>query len=538
MPSHGDDLSTLPFDAVKQAAFFGHLFHESNGLFKQFRYVADETWFANPLLANAWKVLIQYLETVRHMPTSLELANWTYTQVVLGSKEAAKACSKAILAASESTSRISVEHLRNELELWMQARLFQSAIAKTTQCFNTSKFPMAAQVFRETINKFNQIQSYRFEDKRFDATDEIVESFQSQGYVKFGLPGVDQHLNPDGAGGLALGDQTLILAPQNVGKTTTLLTVVMHNVLDGEYALFQSHEGRDTDLRMKGMRCALTLATLPQLGAIFGVAPDNETLAAVQETFREQAATLRGTLDLMSRPKDDQVRKYYEHFATWISDHLYYRPVNNPGMAVEDVVPVIERAQDDCVHARGGKGFSMLASDYPGLLGCKRAGKEYAYRQVLDLVYREYVQMAIKYKWHSLCAIQGNREAGKINSGQNRGYANANSQRFLTTEDIAEAYGPGQSATNVITLNRSPNDEAQNQITFYITKSRSSRTKLAVTAYDRMAQGATHSNEFGWLSYYHSSGNQMLLQRYMQRGRGATLTQEQVITALRDSDEQ
>lgn len=533
-----DDIDTLPFDEGKQMAFFGHLFDQNNGLYKQFKNLGAPDWFSKPSLGDAWKCFQEYVTIVKEHPTPLSLSQWSYMEGVLGNKEKVKTCRAVILAASERTKHHRVEVMRHELELWMQARLLQRTYLESRKFFNKSQFTLAADAFRKATKEFTDLTSSRYEDKRFDATDEIAAAFTSQTYVKFGLDGIDRHLAPDSTnGGLAKGDQTLLLAPQNVGKTTTLITVVMHNVLDGRYGLFQSHEGRDTDLRMKGIRCALSIVTIPQLARILEIPPDSPNLVTIQEVFRESASTLRGTLDLMTRSRNDMMRGIYEQFMTWISDRLFYRPVNRPGMTVEDVIPVIERAHEDCMSARQGDGtFDIFASDYPGKLGSKRAGRDYAYRQVLDLVYGEYVQMALMYKWHSLCAIQGNREAGKINAGVSRGRDNGH--RFLVTEDIAEAYGPGQSATNVITANRSPQDEAMGRITYYVAKSRSSRTKLAVTAYDRMGQGATHSNEFGWASYYHTQENQLILQRHLERGKGKSLTEEQVITALRDSDEE
>lgn len=530
------EIDTLPFDENKQMAFFGHLFNEANGLYKQFRYLGSPDWFTRPSLQDAWKCFQEYTAIVKAHPTPISLSQWSYMEGVLGTKEKVKACRGTILAASERTKFYGVEIMRHELELWMQARLLHKCNIEAQDYFNKSKFVLAAEVFRKAVKEFNGLSSHRYEDKRLDSTDEIVSSFQSQTYVKFGLEGIDRHLAPDSAnGGLAKGDQTLLLAPQNVGKTTTLVTVSMHNVLDGRYVLFQSHEGKDTDIRMKGIRCAMSIVTVPQLAAILQTPPDSPNLVTIQEVFRESAATLRGTLDLMTRPHGDMMRNIYQQFMAWISDRFYYRPVNRPGMTVEDVIPVIERAHDDVMSARQGEGgFDLFASDYPGLLGSKRSGRDFAYRQVLDLVYREYVQLALMYKWHSLCAIQGNREAGKINAGIGRGRDSGH--RFLITEDIAEAYGPGQSATNVITANRSPTDESMGRITYYISKSRSSRTKLAVTAYDRMAQGASHSNEFGWASYYHTQENNLILQRHLERGKGKTVTQEQVAAALIDSD--
>jgi hypothetical protein len=120
-------------------------------------------------------------------------------------------------------------------------------------------------------------------------------------------------------------------------------------------------------------------------------------------------------------------------------------------------------------------------------------------RLALAYVYDIYVQLALEYKLHSLLAYQTNREGSKENQGKYSDDAGEN--RLIDHNDAGESFGAMQNATNVISLNRSPRAQQLNQMTFFISKSRSNKTGVAVVAKTNFAASQTHSNELGAIAY-------------------------------------
>ena len=78
---------------------------------------------------------------------------------------------------------------------------------------------------------------------------------------------------------------------------------------------------------------------------------------------------------------------------------------------------------------------------------------------------------------------------------------NDGERRLLTGEDANESFGPIQEATNIITLNRDPMDEALGWITFYIDKSRSSEKGFAIACKTDYGRAQTHSDKLGAVWY-------------------------------------
>jgi hypothetical protein len=198
-------------------------------------------------------------------------------------------------------------------------------------------------------------------------------------------------------------------------------------------------------------------------------------------------------------------------------------------MNVEDISNIIERTQENWRNEHRDadgqpKGYDLFVCDYPGVLSTRQNSRgNLQWRHVQQIVYDTFVQLALQHEWHSLVAIQTNRDASKINNHTSKG----GERRFLTNEDVAETWGAIMSATTVFTVNRSPEAQAAGRVTFLISKSRSSSTGYAVTCYGNFKQGVSHANELGYLSYYGSSENKSLMDKYMAPGKTRALTVEE-----------
>jgi hypothetical protein len=116
-------------------------------------------------------------------------------------------------------------------------------------------------------------------------------------------------------------------------------------------------------------------------------------------------------------------------------------------------------------------------------------------RNIDEIVYGYFIQLALEYNFHSLLAIQTNREGAKVNKGQR------DERRLLVMEDVHESYGVMQEATNVITMNKDAVAKARKRMTYHIDKSRSSETGFAIVAKTDFARATTHSDDLGSIWY-------------------------------------
>jgi hypothetical protein len=229
-----------------------------------------------------------------------------------------------------------------------------------------------------------------------------------------------------------------------------------------------------------------------------------------------------------------RLHKLFNKLLERLQSHLTFLPLHKPAMEVEEVMVHIERMQElwqETHQDEHGvpKGYDLFVCDYPGVLTTRQNKQgNMAWRHVQETVYNTFVQLALQHEWHSLVAIQTNRDGSRINSGTSKG----GEHRFLTNEDVAECWGAIMSATTVLTVNRSPQAQTHGRVTFAITKSRSSTTGYAVTCYGNFAQGVSHANMLGSTSYYGTTEQQAVLDIHLKPGQNTELTQAQTIGAI------
>ena len=291
-------------------------------------------------------------------------------------------------------------------------------------------------------------------------------------------------MGPGAKGGLLPGDMTIVLASTDVGKSTMLMTVAAHNLLSGKSILYQTFEGVPTDLRVR------LLCSIVSIQDYKSVKPG--------ELFTGQEGVDKIGLFKMAQTEAGQKR--LDNLVKLIDANLVYSPLNRPGMTIEDVVPIIEREQDKRL-TETGKYFNLIVSDYPAKLQT-RAGQTGNQQNYLSLsrIYDTYVQLAIQYRCHSLCAIQTTKEGFKINHAQ-KGFE----ERLLSPSDFAGSFDVSTLATNVISINRTAEDGAKNRAIYYVSKSKNSSTGTAVVCRTRYGQRVTHADSLGGVAYRSSS---------------------------------
>jgi hypothetical protein len=195
--------------------------------------------------------------------------------------------------------------------------------------------------------------------------------------------------------------------------------------------------------------------------------------------------------------------------------YLTYIDMGRAGLTVEEVISTIRHKQTQ-LKATTGSGFDLVIDDYPGILTTSYFdGKKAEHRITQDYIYRQFVQLALEERFHVILAAQTNREGSKINRGQDH-----ERHRLLTLEDIAEAFGISQSATNFITLNRSERDKHRNRMTFYVCKSRSSSTGWAVVTQTDFNKSLTHGPTLKAVAYHSSMSPDESIEKFLENNDG------------------
>lgn len=461
--------TSLPMSETAQQAFVGYVI-KSEEFLVQVKNRIKSDWFISSKNAALYDLYTQFHTEFGYSAKKEEFFCWD----VVACKDFSKVTElkQAWIAAEVQTGEFQKKFIADQLTKWLQTKIWHEASLRSADFFNAGKLSEAQTVMQNAIKEYEQANFNGEPPLNFASPLDLVaaQEVEHAAGLTTGLAVLDKKLNPDCKdGGLLRGDTTVILAPVNIGKSTTLITMARHNVARANDVLFISHEGRPRDI-MEKMFCSMTKLT--------------------RSTFR--AAT------------KDPNHEFHQNVlacARALDKKLTYISMNKPGLTVEEVVSTVS-AQQSKKKLATGKGFDMVIIDYPGILksSVTRKGQEHRHEQ--DYVYRQFVQLALDENVHMVLAAQTNRAASRQNK-ENGSYKSKknNENKLLGNEDIAEAFGIAQAATNLITVNRDPVSMQKGYMTLYIAKSRSSETDWAIackTAFDR---ALAFSNELGATAY-------------------------------------
>lgn len=478
--------SSMPMRDMVQSAFLGHVI-DNEKIFIQVTHRVQPGWFSNTWHSKVYRALMEHAVRIGRAPSKVEFLNSRELQLQdLGDKNK---MITTIETACIHASQIRWDAIKPDLTDWLKSKILQETILKSANHWNNGRWHETASLMQNAVTEFRDAafeegMEISFADPEIWLAKHKEEKKEA---LPTGLPLLDAALL-DGAtsGGLQRGDTTVVLAPSNAGKTTCLLSIARHNVVANNNVLLMTHEGRPEDIRNKIMKSMLDCT--------------EEEMLSMYHT-KEGLAQLRTASNALAA-------------------RLTYIPYNKAGMKVEDVVPIIRRAVEER-RAKTGKGYDLLVCDYPAKLTTEQAKGSLALRSIIDIVYDFYVQLALEYNFHSLLAIQTNREGSKVNQGQN-------TNRLLTMEDVQEAWGPMTSASNVITLNRSPIAKMKNRMTFYVCKSRSSETGRAIVAETKFGHGLTHSTKLRSTGYLGTSTMEATIDTFLSSHNGQMMPQNLV----------
>jgi hypothetical protein len=538
----------LPFNEKMQSCFIGHLFDPTSRLFKQAYGIMDKHWFSSPVHQKIWE-LFQF-EYERADPKG-ELPSLEMVKDSLGlartDEKMMNTVRLTVDIAWQDRKLYTAAFIKLQIEDWLHAKVLQDTIERGTSLFNTGKFSDAQEILDRSQKQFSRSRILLHDEDPTNFIDHIAAGMGPKNVVPFGLHEMDNFLFPNNPlGSLCKGDQTVLMAPINCGKTTTMTTVCVHNARAQLNVLLMIHEGNQYALRLKIVRAFMTLMDLVQLQRIF---PDwaPERLPPIQIFCQQLAAKeTANIIETFVKMKGQPGGIILNTIAEYIFKYIKFIPHIQPGTNVQDLLPIIERAQDGCKDKNGGKGFDLFVCDYPGILNVKNANKNYQHRQIKQEVYEWYAQLAGQHEWHSLVAIQTNREGSKINSGIGRnGQRSQHAERLLGNEDVSETWGALMGAATVITINRSPEDQQENRVTYSISKSRTSEVHYNVTCFSNFKQGVSHSDGFtdifgkkvyGCLSWYGVTASKKVIDQYLKPGEGHVITHAELLAA-KDKEE-
>ncbi len=471
--------SSLPFEKNKQYAVLGHLL-ETDRFFLQANGKILPEWFADPYSCRVLAAKVKFYAEFNRCPSVAELRD--QPEFLREDQRMRNRINEAINTSLNYAKEYGLDAISRELTTWLHAQVYQRAIRASARLYNNKKPIEAYALVDEAVR---EIKYTTFEDDKEERFDNHLADFDKaqreyNNALTFGCSTFDKLLTPKARGGCLLpGDMSIILAPVNVGKTTSMITTIKHNVWKRKKVLFITHEGRPSDIKEK-IWCAMLDCTPQQLYANYTTTQGREAIAVVNR---------------------------------YIRDNLTYLPLNKAGLCVEDVAAVIRKRQDEAL-VKTGRGYDLVVDDYPAKLTTQQSkGGQLAKRNADEIVYNYFAQLALEYNFHVLCAIQTNREGSKVNKGQRE-------DRLLTMEDVQESWGPMTAATNVWTINRSPRDKPKNRLIYHIDKSRSSETGWAIVCKTNYAHSITHSDDLGATYFRGESSHADKLDQYMDQYQG------------------
>lgn len=458
----------LPFSEERQDAILGHLLTKET-LFRQTVDIIKPSWFMDGLAFKVWESAVNWWGKYNYFPSLDEIrASETWR---LETQQLKVKLGRKLEQTLERAGNYRWESLKEELTNWLRARAYQDATNRSTDLFNAGKFDESYAVMDSALKyiastTFENNLSYDFTNWRTNFERRQLEFSNA---LSFGSSTLDRLLLPiaKGNGSLLRGDTTIILAGQNVGKTTAMVTVAAHNILQGKHVLFLTHEGVDDDIAEKVMCSILNVNKDEMMGTL--------------------AKTPEGAAQI------DQAAAYCKRYLVYIAN-------NKAGNTVEEVASLIRREQEKRLTSFG-RGFDMLIDDYPAKLGSRLIEHGvFQKRNVDEYVYNHFIALALELKFHALLAIQANRDGNRVNSRVKTSRGSVE-DRLLIPEDVHESFGPMQGATNIITGNRGPEDERLGYITWYLAKSRSSSKGWAVCCKSNYNNAITHSDSLGCTFY-------------------------------------
>lgn len=496
----------LPFSKPKQEALLGYAL-VNDRFFDQIKLQVKANWFVDPRCTQVYAALVAESAFIGRKMKPWELKECHSFMHKADNATRALLCS-AIDRFIAQTDQFGLDTITPELTDWLKARVYMEQVYKSRDLFNASRNAQdsptararrneAYQILNEMGREINNISFESNGEVTFEDIPQDLKIYEEEykEAMTFGSTVLDKQLLPEanGAGSLLPGDMTIVMGPQNAGKTSCMLTTLAANLIVGKDCMLVPHEGRVNDIKLKLIQSIMGL------------------------TKRELFYYAQ---DQANRPKFKMVEEL-------LNEHLIYSPMIKAGLNVEEVGNNIRRGIDRFAAKRQGRRISLVVNDYLARCTSIQNGRGQFQKRERDQVVYEYgASLAGECHFHLLTAIQVNRTGNEINRGIKKGVE----ERLLVPEDVSESYGTMMVATNVISINRSPHAQLRNRVTFLICKSRSSETHIAVACGSDYSRCITHSDKFGATWYRGLSPMEERIDELMAQYNNAAIPELLVLT--------
>lgn len=460
-----EDNTTLEiFDLSFQEAIIGHMLEENWFCNKSLNQIKSG-WFSDPNLATIFAAIQDFSQQYRRTPTPKELRDYTRTKFFTNHGTLHIKIDQCVASAGN----IRRDYVSKVATGWLRLSKFKNYVAEAVNMYNKDD---GIGAIYWIDNKIAEIKNTSFlSDDSMDFSNPMAfyKDFNKEldDCLTLGHPDFDELLRPGSKclknppeniyskrhnkyyskGSLGKGDTTMIIGPSNAGKTTTVISILVANILSEKHCLFVTHEQNARDIVDKIFQCFFQMS-------------------------RQQ----------LINPNEKE-SKEMQHAAAFLNTYLTYVPwVKSGGMYSEDVVDMIREKNSFLKSKNNGKGFDLVIDDYPGKLGSRNTNKNQADHALKTYVYDQFVTLAIEEQFHVIVPLQANRGGFKKAKDLKSGGA------LIDQSDVADAYNIVQRASNVITINSSKVDKEKQVTRYLIDKSRSSQTgKIFVssTAFDK-----------------------------------------------------
>lgn len=432
----------LPFNEAFHEAIIGHCINNSGFFLKCFSRLKPQWFSKNIMLGTIFSQLCKYYEFEDAFVTSVdEFKNLPFflEQKLEDREKYYKLIDKCSLLSARNFDLDSIER---QLTGFLRVSMFKESIEGAAQRYKAQGFDST---YSWTKKRIEEISSASFEDNEFVMSFELPSEWivkrelRRTQAISTGNSALDAALG----GGLFKKETCAFMAPSNVGKTTSMITIARHALVRGLDVMFLIHEGDPEEIRFR-ILCAF--------------------MGLTQSTMFEWA-------------KDPAKIRLINGITKYIEQHLTYIPYIKTGsMYIEDVTVLIKKMHEER-KLKKGKGYDLIIDDYPKKLKSRaRSGsKENLYRAEVAEVYDTFNHLATELDVHCFLAIQTNRAGLKQNNNR------VEASLLLGMEEIDEAFGIAQNMANIITLNRSPDDKRHNIMRMNIAKSRNQETDIAVS---------------------------------------------------------
>jgi hypothetical protein len=469
---------TLPFSLEKQDALLGHLLKPDTFFIQSMDKVKPE-WFFHVYSTRLLQEKVNYYNKNKCQPTLAELRNLEIWKEE--NQQFRNALFTKLDIALHQSNEFKLNVIANELGDFVKSRIYYDAVSKSVPLYNNKYPEKAYSIIEAGMRKIRETDFTHDHEVTFTNYKDTFEKqiLELDDALSFGCSVVDQLIEPRAKyGSLIKGKTTCLLAPINTGKTRAMITIACHNIRRGHPVLFITHE--DTSDEIQNLIWCNLLNVTPV------------------ELFK-----------MYDDPKDG-MKKMNFHLQ-WINRFLTYLSINRAGLTVEEVSGIIRKYQERRMAEHNGVGYSLVIDDYPAKLTTVMAQHGNLQKRNIDgIVYNYFVQLALEYNFHSLVAIQTNREGSKVNK-------KLTSDRLLYMEDVQESWEAMAPITNVISINRDPVAEMLGFVTYNLCKTRTTKKGYAAICKSDYGRCRTHSDDLGATYYcgtttYSNKVNELLAQ--------------------------